>query len=547
MQEILDQLLVILKGVWTKKWYVIIVAWLICLIAWPVVLKMPDQYRSNAQVYVDTQSLLKPLLRGLTIETNPGEQIRLMSRTLLTRPNLEKIARLTDLDLTAKTPAEFDQLLKQLGQDISFGKARRENIFTIGYTSQDPVLAKNVVQATLTTLVENALGDKRTDSVNAQSFLDKQINEYEAQLNEADRKLTAFKQANVAYLTGSTGSFYSGLTTLKEQIRDIKLSLNEAEQRKESLELQLEDLEDAEGDEDLMADSFMTAGHATIYDSRIAVLEQELDALQLKYTNRHPLIRETNRKLDSLRRSQQQEIEQHAGMATGGDGNDISANPIYQSVKLNLSQELANIQSLKARLANYEERLKVQQQKLDTVPEVEAELAALQRGYSIIQGKHNQLMNRRESARLADSAEADTDSIQFRVIEPPRVPNNPDGPNRPLFLSAVLIVALGAGVVVAAGISTLSPTFFNTRQLYAVTGVPVLGSVTLLHSHEVIRTVRRRGILFVALGMVLIALYGVIMGLQLNPQLNQSLLERIPDLTNLPGINSAMSKLKGLF
>ncbi len=546
MQELLDQLTVLFKGLWTKKWYAIVVAWAVCLIAWPIVLKMPDQYRSSAKVYVDTQSLLKPLLRGLTIQSDPSEQIRLMSQTLLSRPNLEKIARLTDLDLTTRTPAEFDLLLRKLREDIRFSKARRENIFTITYSNPNPNLAKNVVQSTLTTLVENTLGDKRTDTVNAQSFLDRQIAEYEAKLDEAARKVTVFKQANVAFLTGSAGSFYNGLTALRGQIRDIQLSLNEALQRKESLELQLEDLEDSEEEEEIFGGDFMTAGQATIYDSRISVLEQELDALQLKYTDRHPLIRETKRKLESLRAKQQQETEQQASM-TSSESGGIENNPVYQSVKLNLSQELANIQSLKVRLANYQERLKAQQQKLDTVPEVEAEFAALQRGHTVVQRKYSELLTRRESARLSESAEADTDSLQFRVIEPPRVPNNPDGPNRPLFLSGALVAAIGIGIAIAAGLSILNPTFLDTRQLYAVTGVPVLGSVTLLHSQEVIKAVRRRGYLFVSLGILLVALYGLLMGLQLNPQLNQSLMERIPDLTSAPVIDSILNKLKTFF
>ena len=87
-------------GFGLKKHYVIISTWLLCPIGWLGVTTLPDQYESSARVYVDTQSLLRPLMKGLMVETDPNTQIRLMIKTLLSRPNLERITRMTDLDLT---------------------------------------------------------------------------------------------------------------------------------------------------------------------------------------------------------------------------------------------------------------------------------------------------------------------------------------------------------------------------------------------------------------------------------------------------------------
>ena len=104
MQEIFDDLLDYLKGIWIKRRYIIISTWLICPIGWGIVSVMPNVYQSEARVFADTQSILAPLLKGLTVQTNPDIQINLMIKTLLSRPNLERISRMTDLDIQAETP-----------------------------------------------------------------------------------------------------------------------------------------------------------------------------------------------------------------------------------------------------------------------------------------------------------------------------------------------------------------------------------------------------------------------------------------------------------
>lgn len=104
MQELLDDLIDYLKGIWIQRRYIIISTWLICPMGWYFVSSMPNVYQSQAKVYVDTQSLLRPLLRGLTIETDPNMQIQLMVKTLLSRPNLERISRMVDLDIQANNP-----------------------------------------------------------------------------------------------------------------------------------------------------------------------------------------------------------------------------------------------------------------------------------------------------------------------------------------------------------------------------------------------------------------------------------------------------------
>jgi hypothetical protein len=50
----------------------------------------------------------RPLLSGLAVRPNVEQQIKMMTRQMVSRPTLEKVARMTDLDVKAKTPEETE-------------------------------------------------------------------------------------------------------------------------------------------------------------------------------------------------------------------------------------------------------------------------------------------------------------------------------------------------------------------------------------------------------------------------------------------------------
>ena len=91
MRELYQLFLTYLNGIWRYRWFMMLVAWLVSIVGWGVIYQLPDKYQATARVHVDTQSMLQPLLRGLTIGTNVGQRVQLVTRTLLSRPNMEKL------------------------------------------------------------------------------------------------------------------------------------------------------------------------------------------------------------------------------------------------------------------------------------------------------------------------------------------------------------------------------------------------------------------------------------------------------------------------
>jgi uncharacterized protein involved in exopolysaccharide biosynthesis len=158
-----------LRMAWLYRWYALVVAATACMVGWFVVYTIPPTYEVTTRIYIDTNSLMNALLRGLALEGSMlNDADALLRRTLLTRPNIEELARRTDLDLTTKTPRDFDRLVDDLAARISVSTASRQdpNNFLIAFSDKDPKLAKRVVDELLNTFLETALGTNRQDRFN---------------------------------------------------------------------------------------------------------------------------------------------------------------------------------------------------------------------------------------------------------------------------------------------------------------------------------------------------------------------------------------------
>lgn len=480
MQELIEQAIDYLKGIWIKRRYIIISTWLICPPAWIFISQLDDVYESQARVYADTQSILGPLLKGLTVESNPDYQIQLMVKTLLSRPNLERITRMTDLDVQANTPIEYEELIDRLRKDIIIKKTggRRENIFTITFDDKDPEMAKSVVQSALTVFIENTLGENRSDSDSAQKFLDTQIKDYENRLLAAESRLTDFKQKYSDVLPNQYGGYYQKLTNTKEQLKGIELGLLEAKTQLSSARTQLQNNSTSSIDKESKiqdSNSIQTA-----YDSRITELETTLDSLLLKYTDRHPDVIEVNKRLAHLNAQRTNEIEKYIAASSGENPSSIkaiSANPVMQEVQIQVNQLENQVASFEVRAENYRQQVKELESKIHILPEIEAELVALNRGYEITKGKYEELLSRKETAQLAKQADETTNKIQFRVIDPPRAPTEPTGPKRILFLIAATIFGAGVGVGLSLLTSQINPVVTSGAQATKETGIPVFGII----------------------------------------------------------------------
>ncbi len=522
MQDILAQLLSYLWGVWRHRWLALAVTWVVAIAGWIWVWQLPESYVARARVYVDTNSVLRPLLAGLAVQPDVDNRIGLLSRTLLSRPNLEKLMRMTDLDLQVTTAREKDKLIADLSDAIRLSENRKDkSLYSISVADPDRDTAKRIAQALITVFIESSLSGKREDATGAQGFLDDQIKEYEARLIAAETRTAAFRQKHIKIL-GGKGGFYRNLNQGKARLRSAKLQLKEEENRKIELERQLEGedpLYIANEKEAVPSGSF----DLTPLDMQIAAVHENLTALSLKYTDRHPSVRQLRELLGTLeaQRAAEQAAARRAfqeALAARRDANaseyaGLTNSPVYMGMRQMLAETNARIAALKVRVREYEEEVASLEEQVNTIPEVESQLKQLDRDYGVIRGQHGALLKRRELARLGQDMEQKASDVTFRVIDPPYVPLKPSEPNKMLLNSIVLLVAVAAGVGVALLVSLIFPVVFDARTLMALTGLPVLGSVSINIQSE---QKRKELYALVAFGSLTVVLLVVFLGMTLN-------------------------------
>lgn len=511
MQELLDQLLDYVRGAWRFRWYMHLVAWPLCIAGWIIVYQLPNQYEASARVYVDTQSVLRPLLRGLAVQGNVGQEVELMTRTLLSRPNLEKIARMTDMDLAVTTPEAMEELLDRLKHTIKLTGRGRENLYSLTYTDNDPRQAKQVVQSLLTLFVETSLGDSRKDSRSAQSFLDTQIKEYEARLFAAEERLKEFKRENIGLMpTDGGGEYFTRLQAAMSRLSNAELELSEAVNRRNELRRQLRGEEPTFG---MVAPPKAQVINSAL-DARIQSLQTRLDDLLLQFTDKHPDVSSLQRTIKTLEEQKAKEIAQLEKSAPQRS-NNLDTNPVYQQLRISLGEVDANVVGLGVRVKQFQAEVDKLKQAVDVIPKIEADFKRLNRDYDVNKKNYDTLVERRETAKMSEDASKSGDNVKFRVIDPPFVPSEPSSPNRPLLTSAVLIGGWLAGILFAFFMSQIKPTFDGVRPVTRELGLPVLGSVSRVWTGKARLKRRMEVITFGIGGLLLVSVYGAYMTYQL--------------------------------
>lgn len=479
MDALLIQIRTIVYGIWRRKWYALAAMWVICAAGWLGVSRIPDSYEASARIYVDTNSVLPALLKG-PIGPNVYGQVDAMRRTLVSRPNMEKVIRRVDLHLTVDDEVGMDRLIATLQRDIKIA-SQGPDLFKISYTTDDVNLsdrqraemARRVVQNLIAIFFEANVFGAQNDLREARRFLDEQIAEYERQLDEAERRRVRFEQENLGFLPGD-----QNFTTL---LRNARTQLSDTDDRIQELSLIRGELKrQLSGTAEIVTPRGADGTPLTIsgpLSGRIAAVQQQIDALRLRgFTDQHPDVLAAKRQLDMLMEDQARLNDSGANAGVG--------NPIYEEIRIKLVDVETQLASLQGRKSKLERQINDLEDKARFVPEIEGEMAKLNRDYEILKRKYEQLVAGREDARLAQDVDARTDKVNFRIIDPPELPRVPVAPNRERLLTIVLILGVLAGVGLSFLLSQLRTTYVTVDGLRDTFGLPVLGAVSAITSDQ---------------------------------------------------------------
>lgn len=466
---------------WQRRRLVVGVAWIAALILAPLATLAPNYYEASAKIYVDTQTVLKPLLAGLTYQPDIEQQLRMLARTVISRPNVERMVDRPELGLTANG-ASREKAVTRLMDQIKITPSGTGNLYAITFKDTDPQRARKIVEASLDLFVNTSAYGKKRDSQEAGEFIEEQIKDYEGKLVTAENRLKEFKVKNFGTTGVANQDYFTRVSVLTEEVNKLQMDLRAAEQARDAFRRELS------GENPQLPPEggkpAATPAEAEL-DARLETQKRQLDELLRRYTEQHPDVAATRRIITQIEGQRRQLAEARAqAIRSGATPIDAATSPVYQRLRISLAETEAQVASLRAQLSAKQARLSEIRSVAGRAPVIEAELAQLNRDYDVIRKKYEELVNRRESASLTVKLDEASRLADFRVIEPPRVPPTPVFPGRIHVAVLAVLLALLAGLCAPAVMELVHPTFRDAKALQAATGRPVLGRITMLVTEE---------------------------------------------------------------
>jgi polysaccharide chain length determinant protein (PEP-CTERM system associated) len=479
MDELYRVAIIILRGMWNHRWIGLATTWVAGLLGFAIVAVMPENYEASARIFVNTDSILRPLMTGVTVAPNDDQRIAMLSRIVISRPNVERLVKEVRLDEKAQTREQRDAIVDQATKRLKFFSVGRDaNVYSITFRDRSPERAKKAIEVLAGIFMDQSTGNKSADTEQAKRFIDEQIGVYEQKLREAESRLKEFRTTNLGMAPGEGRTdYFARMAEAERQLNHARLELREAERSREALRAGLQNAE---------ANVSEGAPVASELDGRIDAMRRQLDSQLQKFTEEHPDVQGTRRMLAELEAQRAQYKVARRPGAPAGRGVAVD------QLRVSLAQSEASVAALTARVAEYTARHERLKGSASLVPKLEAELAQLNRDYDVNKRNYELLVSKRESAAITGEMQAVAGVVDFRMVDPPRVSPYPVFPNRAALFPLALLMSLGAGVGAAYLARELRPSFYDGRSLRDATGLPLLGVVSLNVTEET-RAQRRRG------------------------------------------------------
>jgi len=445
-----------LSGLWRRRWTVITVTWMAALLGWFAVWLVPDKYESRAHVFVQTETVLEPVLSGLTVKPDYSRRVEVMRLQLLTRPNVEKVIFRSGLEETIEARSTIERRAKLEGMiEWVAGQIKiespRDMYFIISYKNSDPEIARAVVDAVLTMLIEQDLGASLSENEAARRLLSLQIEEYDEKLTANESKVAAFRREHAVELTASRNAG------------------GQREQKESELVLVRDELERTKG-RILILENLIASTPPTTSGGELDTLRVELSDLRSRYQESHPDVR------GLLLRIAQMEND---------GGGAMSANPEFTRLQSELSIARNSVRVLEGRALRLKEGLDSLDVVAGDAPATEAALRQIIREYEQTQKTYEALLARRDRMDLTRNLGIGSLGVEYQVFEYPQKALTPTDPSRLLLIIGVFIIAAGAGAGAAFLLTMFDKSYSQLSELKEAFGLPVLGAVSEVRSESV--------------------------------------------------------------
>jgi polysaccharide chain length determinant protein (PEP-CTERM system associated) len=439
------------------------------LVAITIGLVWPKGYSAAAIILVDEKNIIQPLMQGAAVTTEVADRSKMVKQFVYGRKMMQELLEYGGWLKDGPTATQQERLIKKLTrrtQVVNLGR----NLIKIEYSDEDAERSYRVAQRMAERFIEDSLLAKAEESQAAYDFIDKQTKEYHGKLAEAEAALKEFRSLNLDALPGSETDISARLNVLQGMVEQAQFELKEAEIRKVSIEKQLS------GE----AEVSVVLSREGQYRSRISDLQGQLDSLRLSFHDAHPDIVRLRHQIEDLNQAiadeRRRREEGRPGAGTPMDETMFN-NPVYQQLRGELAQTRTNVDTLRARIGEGKRQLERELERGKRVQGGGATLAELTRDYQVNREIYQDLLKRRETARVSMNLDRDKQGLSFKIYEPATLPLEPSGLRYLHFLLIGLVLGIGLPVGLLYARLRFDPRVRLPDVIERRFKLPLLGSV----------------------------------------------------------------------
>ncbi|KPK09717.1 MAG: hypothetical protein AMJ68_11400 [Acidithiobacillales bacterium SG8_45] len=435
-------------------------------------------YSSDVTIKIDQKNIIQPLMEGTAVATSVADIARNARELIYSRKVMTEILSYAGWMDSSPTAVEQEKIVEKLKNRTTI-TGTGKNLVKITYKDEDPERAKKTAQKLADLFVAESRLQKNEESKNAFEFIDRQVAEYHKKLVAAERLLKEFRTKHIDALPGSDNEIAARINGLKNQIAENRLALKEAEIKQASLERQLT----------TEAEVSISVSRETQFSTRIAELQTELDTLRLSYKDDYPDIVSIEHQIEDLRRSIVAERERREKAKKAKPKNssafisdNVAINPLFQELRKDLSATRTTVATLRARIKELQRRLDDELQRGRSIHVSDAELAELTRGYEVNRDLYQDLLKRREKARVSRNLDRDEQGLTLSIYEPAALPLEPSGLRFIHFMIGGMFLGVGIPFGLLFAIQFIDPRVRSKEVLTEKLGLPVIGVIPVLQT-----------------------------------------------------------------
>lgn len=457
----------------------------------------PKKFESSTTILVQESNIVTGLMEGRAVATSVADRASIAREVIFSRKAMDDILAAGGwLARDPKpSPLEQDRIIESITNRTKIASPR-DNLIQITYSDSEADRSYKITQRLAELFIKESLATKERESRNAFEFIDGQVESYHKKLTDAEDKLKIYREANVDARPGGEVDSNARISQLRSQVEQARMELMEQRSRESALVAQVS------GESEVTAVQ-TRAGQIRV---QLADLQVQLDKLLLTYTNDYPDVVRIRHQMQDLEEAlKRDEAQKTAGKATNPSAIDSAAqyNPLYQELRSKLNEARRNGGAIASRMSASEGMLAAELERSKRIANSENALSELTRDYEVNRDIYQDLLKRRENARVSMDLDEKQQGLTFRIQEPAVMPLRPSG----LRMMHFAMAGLGLGIVLPLGLlfgyARFDPRVRSVAQIERIAGVPVLASIPVYATPAD----RRRSILH---GTILIAIIGAV-------------------------------------